>query len=261
MTKKNTNFKDEISAWPAARRIEAAKSIVRALTDKIQEVIDLASNCQYFVYKDTLAKQIPLSHAGHAFISVQDALFRQLVVRTVAIWDHAAPNTISIPTVIELIDDPAVIRSLQDEHFDAHADRGFRNLNPSEDPDLEQAIQAYFRMSQRNFAASQAEKADAHLAACIEVVRDLERDKLIIPIKNLRDHISHSLVKTFRELSAPVARLKYGEERDLRNKSISLIQDLYTWVNGVSFDISGECVDQAERNAKDLWERCIFKFD
>ena len=261
MNKKNMGFRDEIAAWPVTKRIDSAKEIVLALTQKIIEVVDLASNCEYFVYKDTLARQIPPSHAGHAFTSVQDALFRQLVVRTVAIWDHAASNTISIPTAIELIDDPAVIHCLQEEHFDAHAERGFRNLNPSEDPDLEEAIQVYFRISQRNFAATQAEKADAHLAACIEAVRDLERDKLILPIRNLRDHISHSLFKTRRELSAPVARLKYGEERDLRNKSISLIQDLYTWVNGVSFDIAGDCVEQADRNAKDLWERCSFDFD
>lgn len=261
MTKKNANFKDEISAWPAARRTETAKKIVRALTDKILEVIDLASNCEYFVYKDTLAKQIPPSHAGHAFLSVQDALFRQLVVRTVAIWDPAETNAISIPTAIELIDDPAVIHSLQEEHFDAHADRGFRNLNPSDDPDLEQAIQAHFNQSQKDFAATQAEKADAHLLACIEAVRDLERDKLIVPIRNLRDHISHSLIRTRREISAPVQQMKYGEERDLREKSILLIQDLYTWVNGVGFDIAGDCVEQADRNAKDLWERCILQFD
>ena len=111
---------------------------------------------------------------------------------------------------------------------------------------------------QKEFAASQAEKADLHLRVCIESVKEISSDIVFKSIENLRNHISHYLIQTRGEKRGPIPAMKYGEERELRERSIRIIETLYCWVNGVSFDIKGDCVNQAKRNAFELWASCEF---
>ncbi len=251
-------FLKEVHRQTVSQRISSAKAVIRKLTDRVLDVIELSSVCEFFVYQDTLSKQIPESYAGHAFLATQDALFKQLVMRTVALWDKPNSEVVSIPTAVAWIDDDAVIHQLQDEVYEQHAQSGRRNLNPSKDPEIEAAIQKHFEAIQQNFGATQAEKAAHQLRACIEAVHEIEAEEVHSSIVNLRDHISHSLERTRREVRGPVAPMRYGDERALLDRSVRLIEDLYCWVNGASFDIQGDCVRKAKRNAAELWGGCTF---
>ena len=90
-------------------RLKRAKEILRELTGRIDRVLLLNETCKIVVYSDTISKQIPESHAGHAFADLQNALHEQLIIRTLALWDKAAENALSIPTVLALIDSDAVV--------------------------------------------------------------------------------------------------------------------------------------------------------
>lgn len=112
--------------------------------------------------------------------------------------------------------------------------------------------------SQTQFATQRANEAEKILRLCIDTVKKVTADRIHLSIVNLRDHLAHSLDKTRKEIKEPVANMKYGQEKDLLQTSIRLIENLYSWVNGTSFNIQGDCTMQAKRNASELWTNCKF---
>ena len=127
---KNKDFISELRDCSADKRIKFAKEIIYKLTDRVTDVVDLSAVCDHFVYCDTLSSQIPRSYAGHAFDATKQALFQQLIIRTVPLWDKPDLNVVSIPNAIAVIDNDAVIQQLQGEHFQAHSGTGSINFNP-----------------------------------------------------------------------------------------------------------------------------------
>ena len=238
---KNKDFNSELRDSSADERIKIAKEIISKLTDRVIDVVNLSAVCDYFVYSDTLSSQIPRSYAGHAFDATKQALFQQLIIRTVALWDKPDRNNFSIPTAIAVIDNDAVIQQLQREHFQNHSGTGSINFNPSHDPEIEAAIQTLMQDSQTQFATQQADEADKILRHCIDMVKKVSNDIIHLSIVNLRNHLSHSLDETREEIKGPVANMKYGQEKDLLQTSIRLIENLYSWVNGTGFNIQGDC--------------------
>ena len=260
---KKKKFCEIVKDWTAETRVAKAQDCVKQLTERVQRPISLHAANKIINYSSTLSEQIPRSYAGHAFQDFQNAMFRYEVMQILALWDKAAENSFSIPTVIELIDCDEVISILSKETFDAHANRGARNLNPSNDPKIQNEIDRLIRGHQERFATSQAELAEQTLKECIGEARELVNRETTTSIRNFRDHLSHSLWATYAESSASkrgasISNAKFGEERQLLDQTVRLVQDLYCWVNGVSFDLSGDISDRAERNARELWANCRF---
>jgi hypothetical protein len=76
---------------------------------------------------------------------------------------------------------------------------------------------------------------------------------------NLRDkYLAHSLEETRRERKlGPIDPMKYGDEREMLNASLPIVEALYCWINGTSFNFENSReIDQ--KNAKALWEACTF---
>jgi AbiU2 len=75
---------------------------------------------------------------------------------------------------------------------------------------------------------------------------------------NLRDkHLAHSLSQTRREKKAPVAPMKYGDERKVLEDTLPIVQDLYSWVSGIG--LSFEESRKIDREfAQSLWTACTF---
>ena len=255
---KKLAFIDELNKLSHAARVELAKAQVSKLTERVVEVVNLAAVCDHFVYSNSLSGQIPRSYAGHAYEVTQQALFRQLIIRIIALWEKPELNSVSIPTVTSLINSDEIISGLQAEHFQAHAGQIIVNLNPSKDLEIEAAIESAIKIDQNNFATSRANQAAVELRQCIEKVKEVTEDATYKSINNLRHHLAHSLDKTRSEIRAPVPHVKYGQEKELLETSIRLIETLYCWVNATSFDIQGDCVEQAKRNASELWTNCTF---
>jgi len=252
-------FSKTVSEWSVQVRITKAKECVEALTHRVQEVLKLHEANKIIQYSDQLSGQIPRSRAANAFKSFQNAMYRQEVIRLLAYWDTAAENAVSIPTAVVLIDDKDVVDALQSATYDAHANRGVRHLNPSDDPDIQQVIDRMAAEHKKEFATKQAALAAKTLKACVEKFGEIQSLQETTSIKNLRDHLAHSLTRTRRETQGNIPPAKFGDEGELLKKTMSLIEDLYCWVNGTSFDISGECADHARRCAEQLWLNCRFE--
>jgi hypothetical protein len=58
----------------------------------------------------------------------------------------------------------------------------------------------------------------------------------------------------------PLPPVKYGDERDMLEASLPIVEALYRWINGtsLSFQDSRE-IDR--KNAKALWEACTFNIN
>jgi len=248
-------FSEEVKNWDASKRIETAKSVTRALTDKVLEVIDLHEANKIIQYSDELTSQIPRSYAARAFSVFQHAMFSFEVIKCIALWDRAQGNAISIPTVVELIDDEEVLAALFEETRSAHMAFEPRLYDARNDPDIQAVIDESLARSQREFAERQASEAAQGLRDAVAKSRNTIRHEQTSSIKNLRNHLAHSLTHTRKEqrTTVPVPNVKYGDEKHLLDVSIEVIEDLFLWVKGTSFDIRGDCIDQAKFRAEELW--------
>ena len=94
------------------------------------------------------------------------------IVRLCALWDSADPAKENIPTIIELIDHPAIIEVLADETRSHHANEAMTLLNPSVEPTLNAAERDAVRQSELAFGNEQADKARSELRRAIDQARE-----------------------------------------------------------------------------------------
>ncbi len=251
-------FEDQVASFSPLDRIEKAKTCIEALTYRAMDVIEVNENNKILAFSDRVSAKIASVGAQRAFFAVRDGLLRYEVIKLLSLWDHASENAISIPTAVLLIDSDSVIADLQSEHFSAHSSRAVRRLGQREDEETEAMIAKMLSENQLEFAARQAEKVRLRLGVAIEKSKEIADEASLGPIRNLRDHLAHSLERTRREERASIPRVKYYEIGDLFDGTIQLIEELYLWVNGVSFDIAKDIRDRAREDAEDLWAEIRF---
>lgn len=248
-------FLRSVKSLDSLERVERAKKVIKELTYRIHDVIQLYASIEIVVYSDSLSSQIPPSYAAHAFNNFQSSLHNYLFIRLISIWDQAADNAVSIPTALALVDCPTVIEHLALELHRFHANSRAAKLGKAEeDPDFE----IIFQETQDRFGKDSADKLRHELPKLISNGRSLMSGEILKRTRNLRDHLSHSLSETRRETNGPVDRAKFGDEKYILNASIPIIEGLYTYVNGVSFDISVESCEAASKRAIQLWGNCKF---
>jgi len=253
------NGRDKISKLSIAERITAAKAKTERLVDHLLYVIELHENNAITLYSPILTSQIPTSYAGNAFIVFRHALHQFEIVRLCALWDTVELEKENIPTVIELIDHPDVIEALAQEteaHWKGH---GGHIINPSNEPELHAIeVEALLR-SNEEFGAEQAWRARDGLSKAIYDSRAILASPKHTSVMNLRDkYLAHSLTETRRERKVGlIDPMKYGDEREMLNASLPIVQALFCWVNGKSFDFENSRKIDRE-NAKALWEACTF---
>src|SRR5262249_7016020 len=136
----------------------------------------------------------------------------------------------------ELIDHPDVIEILAQETASHWQGMDGEVLNPSTDP--EQRVletQALQRINEQ-FGQEQAQTARDELRKAIADSRAIIASERHASIMNLRDkHLAHSLSKTRREKKVgPLRPVKYGDEREMLEATLPIVQALYCWVNGTS---------------------------
>jgi hypothetical protein len=246
---------------PNSERIRLAKEKIRKVLDHFLYLVELHENNAIVVYSSVLVSQIPTSLAANAFNVFQRGMHQFEIVRLCALWDSADIEKENIPTVVELIDETTIIDTLAEEFRRFWTDRGgARLVNPSDNPEVRAIELESIKAAQLRFADSQASKAQAGLRSAISDARKLQRSAQLSSIMNHRDkHLAHSLTQTRREVrGAPVGPVKYGDETDLINASVPIVESLYCWVDGTSFSISeSQRIDR--RNAEALWRGCQFK--
>lgn len=250
----------KLRTLPVEQRAALAKAKMERVLDRFLYVLELHANNSFVIYSPALAKQIPTSYAAHAFKVFQSGMHQIEIVRLCALWDGAELPKENIPTVIELIDDAAVIQILADETRAHWADQPVGHI-PTEPPDaeLEELAKQALKQSNIQFGNQQAALAVSELSSSINCARDVLASETLNKVMNLRDkHLAHSLEETRREKNGPIAPMQYGDETQLLNSSIPIIEKLFNWVNGKDFSIkNSQQIDHD--NAQALWNGCTIK--
>jgi hypothetical protein len=222
----------EIADLSDAERVALAKSKSDDLINRLLQVVRLHESNRIVTYSDTLAKQIPASFAAHAFNEFQGAVHLFEITRLCALWDPPGQHRVSIPTVVELINEPRVLQSLDDETADWWKGGG--------------ALEA--------FEQTQVESIRRKLRGAMRASAHLSRSKLIRRFRDFRNaYLAHSLKGHANELGNP----KYGQERRLVRASIEIVHRLYLGIHNTDFALR-DATRQAERNARELWDNCAF---
>jgi hypothetical protein len=246
-----------IAKMTVAQRATAAKEKTRLVVDHLLYLLALHENNAIVVYSSTLAQQIPTSFAANAFNVFQQAVHHLEIVRLCALWDGVDPQKQNIPTIIELIDHRDVIESLAQETA-SHWQEPVVVSNPSSDPELRRLEEEALRRSNERFGQEQAQEARDALGKAITDSRAILASSKYASIMNLRDkHLAHSLSQTWREKAGPLPPMKYGDERNMLEATLPIVEVLYCWVNGISMSIA-DSRDIGRKNAKALWEACTF---
>jgi hypothetical protein len=227
---------------PRHERIDLATARMPKVVDNFLYLVELHANNEYAVYSSTLSSQIPKSYAANAFFVFQRSMYQLEIVRLCALWDSADLKKENISTVIELIDDEEIIQLLADEAALpwTTGDSGHISiLNPTGDPLLDEKIAQAARDSDKQFGIAQSIRARSELKEAITSAREILKSEQLKSLMNARDkHIAHSLTETRREKHGPVPPIKIGDETNLIERSIPIVERLYCWVNGTSFSIS-----------------------
>lgn len=257
----------DVSSLTTTERVELAKAKMKTVIGNAIHLIELYEANEIITFSDTLSKQIPFSHAANAFNVFQDAMFRFEVVRLCVLWDPCQPWDLdkeSLPAVIQLVDEPAVIAALREKTRQEHGAIGTRHyFDASDPPDLRAAVADMVSKSQWRFADEQAAKIERRLKLAIRWATQHMQSPTVQAMQNFRDkHIAHALSSTRMEKKAAkaggsVESMKYRDARWLYRRTLAIADNLYVAVNGTSFDWSGS-VEIARRNASRLWGACRF---
>ena len=214
-----------------ADRITAAKKKTARVVDHLLYLLELHENNSIIVYSDILSSQIPTSFAANAFNIFQLGLHQFEIVRLCALWDRAESGKENIPTVIELIDDSAVIEALAREAA-SHWNTNYpRLINPSDDPTEQAFEREALPRSNEEFGRQQADKVRVNLPKTIDDARSIIASPILEVVMNLRDkHLAHSLSQTRREQRAgPVDPMKYGDEKKILEETFPIVEALYSY--------------------------------
>jgi hypothetical protein len=239
-------------------RIRIAKEKTRRVVDHLHYLLELHENNAIVLYSPTLSRQIPTSFAANAFNVFQQGMHQIEIVRLCALWDRAELEKENVSTIIELIDHPDVIEALAQETASYWAGTSGSVINPSSDLELRALEEEALQSANEQFGKEEAQKAHDELRQAIADSRALLASQKRASIMNLRDkHLAHSLSKTRWEKAGPLPPVKHGDERDMLEATLPIVEALFRWINGTSLSFRDSREIDRE-NAKALWEACTF---
>jgi hypothetical protein len=110
----------EIALMSTEQRIKLARAKADTLTDRCLEVEGIHANNQFLTYSNLFGDRLQKTYAGNALAYLQAASFGFELVRLTALWDPPAADKVSIPEIVALIDEPAVVTLLWGDFQKAH---------------------------------------------------------------------------------------------------------------------------------------------
>lgn len=254
-----TITKKEIAEMTVSRRIELAKGKIQRMVDDLIHHISLHENNALISYSPLLTDQIPRSYAANAFNVVQESIHRYEIIRLCTFWDGIDLDKHNIPTAIELVDDPRIVDQIVEETEAHWTGIGASHVNPDPDPAIQAQVEAVIRAQNEKWAKEEASKAAHQLQEAISAARKTIGSQKLTSVMNLRHkHLAHRLSETREEKREIVAPMKFGDEKDLLEKTINIVDGLHLSINGSGFDWDGSR-EIARKNAASLWQGCTFK--
>ncbi|MEY9643929.1 hypothetical protein ABIF07_000207 [Bradyrhizobium elkanii] len=242
--------------WDVNKRITEAKRLTERLVDHAHYLLDIRENNAIVVYSDQLSKQIPRSYAANAFNVFREAMHQIEMVRLCALWDQAHIDKEAIMTVVELVDDDKVIEALAE-----NARAQYISLpEPIGGQKIDDATLELLKAVNKKRGEEHAANAVVGLRKAIADARAIKSSEGLKSIKNLRDkHVAHYLTQSNAERSGDIiAPMKVGGEKPILEGSLTIIELLYSWVNGVGISFA-ESRKIDKKCADELWSSCKFE--
>ncbi|MEY9123300.1 AbiU2 domain-containing protein [Bradyrhizobium yuanmingense] len=245
--------------WDATKRIAEAKRLTERLVDHAHYLLDIRENNVIVVYSDQLAKQIPRSYAANAFNLFREAMHQIEIVRLSALWDQAQIDNETILTVIELVDNEEVIKTLAEAARAQYA-RVPEPMDPNEPAEEREFALKFLQEINAKRGEEHANNAVAGLRKAIADARAIKSSSQLKSIHHLRHkHVAHYLTQTKEERSGEIiAPMKVGDEKPVLEASLKIMELLYCWVNGVGISFE-ESQKIDKKCARELWSNCKFE--
>ena len=240
--------------WPKAQRIEVARTKMHRVVDHLLYLLALEANNSFIVYSPILSEQIPRSYAANAFNTFSRSAHQFAVMRLCALWDGVRNDRENIPTVAALVNDDAIIETMiETTHVHAHTTSG-----AGDDPDFGAEERTWAIEGDKLFRAQQARKDKHDLREALDKVRKIVNSPQLKALMHIRHkHLAHNLSKTDHEKHGAIQPTTYGEQAELIEQSIPIVEPLYRCVNGTSFSVDSSR-DFYRRSAAALWRGCKF---
>jgi hypothetical protein len=232
---------------------------MQRVVDHFLYLVQLHENNVCIVYSPGLSSQIPESFAANAFNIFQRGCHEVEIVRLCALWDKFDWDGENILTVVDHIDSPCVLDMLSEDmrQFWRNSDLGL--INPSDDPVVRKQVRKTINDSNAQDGEEQANRCRDELRKAIKSAKEIKDSPKLDAVMNLRHkHLAHSFAQTRPERTGTVFQpIEPGDETELLEDSIPIVEALFTWVNGVSLSIA-ECREFRRKNAHALWTGCTF---
>lgn len=246
---KDSIFEGKAPKW----RIDEAKRTTKQVVAHAVDLIWINESNAVTLYSDVLTKQIPRSYAAHAFNVFRKAMYQIEIVRLCALWDKANLERETIPTVIELIDHPAVLSQLSETVRAQYSGTVAADDAVATDSDAE-VLKFYHAKEGKEWS----QRAVAELRDAVRRARSIQKSGRLKAMRTLRDiRIAHNLTGDAMKKVGIVEPIKDQDERLVLEETLSIITVLYRWVNGVG--ISFEASQKIDRKCVEaLWTNCAF---
>lgn len=249
------NARDALLALPQELRLRLAKTRTEKLVGHVLALFQMHEANAIALYSSTLVDQIPRSYAARAFRQFQQSMYLHELVRLAAIWDGIGTDRQSVPTIVHLYNDPAIVDQrveAQHAYFAAMAPPQF------DDPAMAWAAEAW-EAERRRRADEEAGRVRTALEKAATRCQEVRASAELAALIDLRNRaIAHNLDdddETQTEGEANVWR--YGVERTILEWTVEVVDHLHFGLTGASFHWDGSR-DQAKRNAERLWGACTF---
>jgi hypothetical protein len=248
-TEKEKAFVKKLRRLPVDERIELASRKVEGLWNYVIDVSQTHENNRIVVRSDRLSRQIPQSHAARAFKNLQRATLHHEIIRLAALWDGPAADRLSIPTIIAIVAERDVVRTLYKRRL---LDRRAAEAHLGDDDGLDDDVRDLIRARAARNARSTVRRsfyrdAGEGLSLGIQVMNSARR-KAVADFRHR--NIAHNL-------SLDAVGLRAGQIDRLLHTTTIVANGLYGLIRSSGFAID-DSRDYARRCSESLWGRFDF---
>ena len=246
---------------PASERLALAKARADKLVHHIVPLFLMHEANALIIYSQQLSGQIPRSRAAHAFNQFQRSMHLFEIIRLCAIWDKPSEDRESIPTIIALLDDPALIDQLAREAYAFHSNEASSDGFNRDDNAQQTSGKSWWRQDRQSVARQVEEGIRQKLSFAIEEAAKIQKSLRLKALMDFRHrNIAHNLdlPEPDMKLDASVAKVKYGDEGIILKNTVAVADALHHGLNETAFDWNGSR-EIARMNARALWDSCTFQ--
>ncbi len=236
---KEGKFEKWIRRLTAEERLEIARQRIEQMVLHLKSAIYQYENNRIFVLDEEFDRRVPTSYARHAFHLTRLMLQKALVLQVCKLWDSAASDRDSLPTVAALLKDPAVLDACREENFRAVRTTQMNELN----------------LADANDVADRRNSELSDIIAGIDSYRS-EDGNLLGLIRYRDKYIAHSLSGVADAADRP----KYGNIETLLGETKNFLDSLLDCVCRTSHSWDGYH-EEGQLHARRLWGNCDFRID